>query len=143
MRKNVRKVIDAFKLGLPAVGDSKRTIWTDGKVIYSYTTAIAVRVPGSCGKTSISRGDGFVRTSLDYDSYVRINPPIYTRTTNSQIRALLVEFNVTESDLDSIKAKERAEGQKPFSKKRVPAPTEAEVIDILCAKYKPSRNDRQ
>lgn len=43
MRKNVIKVLEAFKLGKKAQGDSKRTIWTDGQAIYSYRMLIAKR----------------------------------------------------------------------------------------------------
>ena len=41
MRKNVIKVVEAFKLGKKAQGDSKRTIWTDGFNVYSYNMLIA------------------------------------------------------------------------------------------------------
>lgn len=44
MRKNCIKVIEAFKLGKAAQGDSKRTIWTDGEAVYSYNMKIAKRV---------------------------------------------------------------------------------------------------
>ncbi len=93
MRKNVRKVIEAFKRGEAAIGDSKRTIWTDGTTIFSYSTAIAIRVPGEAGVAYAPDGHKYTRRTMGYDSYVRINPPIYTRTTNGQIRALMAEFN--------------------------------------------------
>jgi hypothetical protein len=41
MRKNISKVIEAFKKGKPIVGDSKRTCWTDGATIFSYQMPIA------------------------------------------------------------------------------------------------------
>jgi len=41
MRKNILKVIDAFKAGKSANGDSKRTCHTDGRVLYSYRMPIA------------------------------------------------------------------------------------------------------
>lgn len=41
MRRNIAKVIEAFKVGKPAIGDSKRTCWTDGATIYSYQMPIA------------------------------------------------------------------------------------------------------
>ena len=40
-RKNVIKVFNSWVSGVAAKGDSKRTIWTDGKTIYSYSTPIA------------------------------------------------------------------------------------------------------
>jgi hypothetical protein len=54
MRKNCIKVIEAFKLGKAAQGDSKRTIWTDGKGnIYSYNMLIAKRFKDSKGQDMI------------------------------------------------------------------------------------------
>lgn len=41
MRKNIEKVINAFRAGKPAIGDSKRTCWTDGKTLFSYRMPIA------------------------------------------------------------------------------------------------------
>ncbi len=68
MRKNAKKVIEAFLLHKPAVGDAKKTISTDGNVIYSYAMAIAKRLA---------------------DNTVRLVPYLEgpTRTTRSQIRA--------------------------------------------------------
>lgn len=43
MRKNVEKVIRAFEYGTSAVGDSKKTVWTDGQKVYSYRMLIAYR----------------------------------------------------------------------------------------------------
>lgn len=42
-RKNITAVIRAFLAGVPAVGDSRRTCWTDGEVLYSYAMPIAWR----------------------------------------------------------------------------------------------------
>jgi hypothetical protein len=44
MRKNISKVIMAFRYGKYAKGDSKATCWTDGTTIYSYQMPIARRV---------------------------------------------------------------------------------------------------
>lgn len=44
MRKNMLKVLEAFKDGREAIGDSKRTCWTDGKTIWSYDMPIAQRL---------------------------------------------------------------------------------------------------
>ena len=44
MRKNIAKVIEAFKAGKSAQGDSKRTCWTDGEAVYSYNMIIAKRI---------------------------------------------------------------------------------------------------
>ncbi len=41
MRKNAEKVIKAFLEGKRAQGDSKKTIHTDGRVLYSYAMPIA------------------------------------------------------------------------------------------------------
>ena len=41
MRKNVSKVVEAFKVGKAIKGDSKGTIHTDGHNIYSYNMLIA------------------------------------------------------------------------------------------------------
>jgi hypothetical protein len=40
MRANIAKVIAAFKQGKSAIGDSRRTCWTDGKTIFSYAMPI-------------------------------------------------------------------------------------------------------
>jgi P2-related tail formation protein len=45
MRKNIAKVIDAFKRRVDAKGDSKGTCSTDGESIFSYRTEIARRLP--------------------------------------------------------------------------------------------------
>ena len=66
MRANIAKVTSAFKRGAPAIGDSKRTCWTDGITIYSYRMPIARRI------------DGIVYI-------VRTGP---SQTTRSQIRAV-------------------------------------------------------
>jgi hypothetical protein len=44
-RKNISKVIEAFKAGRSAKGDSKATCSTDGNEIYSYAMKIAERLP--------------------------------------------------------------------------------------------------
>lgn len=72
MRKNIATVIAAFREGRGAVGDSKRTCWTDGTTIFSYAMPIAARYAG----------DVFV---VPYDD----GP---SRTTKSQIRACLASF---------------------------------------------------
>lgn len=50
MRKNLSKVVEAFKLGKAAQGDSKRTIWTDGHNVYSYSMLIAKRFTDNSNK---------------------------------------------------------------------------------------------
>ena len=69
MRKNISKVIEAFKARKSAVGDSKRSCHTDGETIYSYSTPIGGRRP---------------------DGTLWITSNRYTRTTNAQIAALRV-----------------------------------------------------
>lgn len=73
MRQNASKVIEGFKAGVAAVGDSKRTISTDGKTIFSYKMPIACRLPS-----------GVIRVvSLSEAPSV---------TTKSQIRAIMAAF---------------------------------------------------
>ena len=43
MRKNAQRAIAAWLAGKPATGDSKRTIHTDGRILYSYAQPIASR----------------------------------------------------------------------------------------------------
>lgn len=43
MQTGVRKTVEAFKAGKPCKPDSRRSIWTDGRVIYSYDTPILWR----------------------------------------------------------------------------------------------------
>jgi hypothetical protein len=43
VRKNIEKVIAAFKAGKAAKGDAKETCSTDGEAIYSYALQIARR----------------------------------------------------------------------------------------------------
>lgn len=73
MRKNISKVIEAFKAGREAIGDSKRSCSTDGTTVYSYRMPIARRVSG--GAIVI----------VAYD-----DAP--TPTTRSQVRALQIAF---------------------------------------------------
>lgn len=73
MRKNMAKVIEAFKRGESAVGDSKGTCSTDGTTVYSYRMPIARRLDG--GAVQI----------VAYSSAP-------TATTRSQVRALQVTF---------------------------------------------------
>ena len=66
MRKNIAAVIAAFLEGSPAVGDSRRTCWTDGEILYSYAMPIAWRkhpkygclavVAYECAPTATTRG---------------------------------------------------------------------------------------
>lgn len=64
-RKNVSKVFDAWVAGKASTGSTNhhgsRTIWTDGKTIYSYAMPIAVRT----GPTSaiVSKDSPTVTTS--------------------------------------------------------------------------------
>ncbi len=67
MRKNIEKVIAAFQAHKSAQGDSKRSCWTTGEEIYSYSTLIVRR-----------NSDGSIWIH-DRDS---------SRTTNSQIDAV-------------------------------------------------------
>ncbi len=66
MRKNIEKVIAAFKAHKQAQGDSKRSCWTTGEEIYSYSTLIVRR---------------------NSDGSIWIHDRNSTRTTNSQIDA--------------------------------------------------------
>lgn len=74
MRKNIEKVIEAFKRGIPAKGDSKQTCRTDGEVVYSYALPIARRISG--------RGISSIVIIWDHP----------TQTTRSQIDALCRTF---------------------------------------------------
>lgn len=69
MRKNISKVIEAFRDRKSAIGDSKRSCHTDGETVYSYSTPIARRNP---------------------DGSLWITSERYSRTTNAQITALRV-----------------------------------------------------
>ena len=75
MRANVKKVINAFQQGKAAIGDSKRTIWTDGQTVYSYALPIAWRRPARSGYRVVE---------------VRESGP--SNTTRSQIQALKLTF---------------------------------------------------
>lgn len=62
MRKNIAKVIAAFKAGKSIKGDSKGTCWTNGEDIYSYRMKIARKWLGSvqvidrdCGPSMTTR----------------------------------------------------------------------------------------
>lgn len=74
MRQNMQRVIEAFKAGTAAVGDSKRTCWTDGTTVYSYAMPIAKR--SANGSIAIVRYE---------------DAP--TNTTRSQVRALVAAFS--------------------------------------------------
>jgi len=73
MRKNIAKVIEAFKAGKAAKGDSKNTCHTDGHTIFSYRMVIAWR-----------EDDGTIRV-VPYN----VGP---SRTTKSHIRACQIEL---------------------------------------------------
>lgn len=73
MRKNIAKVIEAFKAGKAAKGDSKGTCRTDGTEVYSYRMCIARRLES--GRVAIV-------PECDAPSM----------TTKMQIRALMWEF---------------------------------------------------
>lgn len=73
MRKNMQKVIDAFRNRVSTIGDSKRTCWTDGNEIYSYAMLIGFRGVA---------GDMFV---CDYECAP-------SATTRTHVRALEVAF---------------------------------------------------
>lgn len=77
MRKNVAKVIEAFRNRREAIGDSKRTIWTDGHSVFSYKMVIAFY-----GKWEFQKPCVYV---CHYD-----DAP--SATTRTQIRALQVAF---------------------------------------------------
>lgn len=71
MRKNIAKVIAAFQAHKSAQGDSKRSCWTTGEEIYSYSTLIARRLDSGL---------------------IWVHERNSTRTTNSQIDAITREF---------------------------------------------------
>lgn len=77
MRKNMKKVLDAFRVSKPAKGDSRKTCWTDGTHVYSYAACIGTRNP-----------DGTV--TVHYDTRRSV-------TTNSHIRAL--EFAISQGEV--------------------------------------------
>lgn len=72
-RKNMSKVIEAFKAGKSATGDSKRTCSTDGTTVYSYRMAIARRTDAG---------------AIQIVAYSAAP----TATTRSQVQALRVAF---------------------------------------------------
>lgn len=72
MRQNASKVIEAFKVGQAAAGDSKRTISTDGTTILSYAMPIARRVDGVVQVIDAKKAP--------------------SNTTRAQIRACMVAF---------------------------------------------------
>lgn len=72
MRKNIKKVIEAFTLSKEGQGDSKATCSTCGEVVYSYAMPIARRT-----------GEGIELVHYDEGP---------SRTTKSQIRALELTF---------------------------------------------------
>jgi len=73
MRKNIQKVIQAFKDGKAIQGDSKRTCWTDGRNLYSYNMLLAKR---------FDNGGTDMIVVID-ESYAP------SRTTKAQIRAIM------------------------------------------------------
>jgi len=75
MRKNIQKVIQAFKDGKAIQGDSKRTCWTDGRNLYSYNMLLAKRFDNGSK-------DMIVVISEEYSP---------SRTTTAQIRAIISE----------------------------------------------------
>jgi hypothetical protein len=75
MRKNIRKVVDAFIAGKAASGDSKRTCHTDGVTLYSYAMPLARRIDAT---TYAVVGDDAV-----WDKRA------LSRTTRAQLRAVL------------------------------------------------------
>ena len=79
MRKNAQKVIDAFKRYESAQGDSKRTIWTDGKAVYSYAMKIAEH------------------TDNNESVWIAHYSSAPSNTTRSHIRAVQRSFNVVKS----------------------------------------------
>jgi len=71
MRKNMAKVIEAFKSGRAAIGDTKRTCSTDGNTIWSYAMPIAWRNPdGTIGVVAYEKAP--------------------SQTTRTQVRACMV-----------------------------------------------------
>jgi len=68
MRANVRKVFRCWNDGKACSGDSKRTIWTDGKVIYSYNLPIRVVVDGYVYQRSPMDGGMSITTSTQVRS---------------------------------------------------------------------------
>lgn len=87
MRKNVRKVLEAFLKGKKLVGDHKHTISTDGNTIYSYDMPIARRYY-----------DG---STIGYAQIINVEQGP-TRTTRSQIRSLIVYYEHHTSDPHEI-----------------------------------------
>ena len=81
MRKNIAKVIQAFRDGKPCKGDSKGTCWTDGATVFSYKMEIAFR-----GEFKSAIGDAETRIMVARYS---AGP---SRTTKSQSVALRLAF---------------------------------------------------
>ena len=79
MRANICKVIQAFKLGKSAIGDSKRTCWTDGSTIFSY------QMPIAWWESDLKDPTILRARVVDYED----GP---SRTTKSQIRACQYEL---------------------------------------------------
>lgn len=99
MRKNIAKVLQAFKAGIAGYGDSKRTCWTNGNILYSYALPIACwvnpeRTQAMCAHRNstrttnmqisacmVSLGDmiiGFTDNIRPYVNIMDIEPPIKT-----------------------------------------------------------------
>lgn len=70
MRKNIGKVIEAYKLRKTARGDSNGSCSTDGERIYSYAMVIAERLPD--GTTRFATEDGCSRTTASQIRAVRL-----------------------------------------------------------------------
>lgn len=84
MRKNIAKVIEAFKSGKEAQGDSKRTCWTDGRNLYSYNMLIAKRFSDNFG------GEMIVVIAREYGP---------SPTTRNQISAVKLTWQKMEREI--------------------------------------------
>ena len=73
MRKNISKVLDAFKEGKSAKGDSKESCSTNGIGIYSYTTLIALRLSDFLGRPRMwLSSKTYSRTTSAQQSAIRL-----------------------------------------------------------------------
>jgi hypothetical protein len=96
MRKNIEKVIAAFKAGKSASGDSKKTCSTDGERIYSYAMRIAER-----------HDDGSIWI-LPYESAPSVTTKSHVRAVAFGLRAEPLE-QVAEERMVEIRREEREE----------------------------------
>ena len=84
MRKNIQAVIEAFKAGMDKRGE---TCSTNGRVVYSYQTPIAVRV----GKDIFLNGEKYTKTTTTHQNALRAVFPNAVCWEGPMFRRMLLE----------------------------------------------------